>query len=59
MTLEIGFVLVLVLTGIAVGLFATEKLPTDIVALLVMVALVLSGVLDPSRASPASPTPPP
>lgn len=47
MTLEIGSVLVL--TGIAVGLFATEKLPTDVVALLVMGALVLSGVLDPEQ----------
>lgn len=47
MTLEIAFVLVL-LAG-AVVLFATEKLPVDLVALMVMSALLLSGIVSPSE----------
>lgn len=47
MTLEIAFVLA-VLAG-AVVLFATEKLPVDLVALMVMSALMLSGVVSPSE----------
>ena len=47
MTWEIA--LVLGLTGCAVVLFVTEKFPTDIVAILVMVALLISGVLTPAE----------
>ncbi len=47
MTWEIVFVLGL--TVVAVVLFVTEKLSTDIVAILVMVALLVSGVLSPSE----------
>jgi di/tricarboxylate transporter len=47
MTLEITFVLA-VLAG-AVILFATEKLPVDLVALMVMSALLLSGVVSPAE----------
>jgi di/tricarboxylate transporter len=47
MTWEVVFVLGL--TICAVVLFVTEKLSTDIVAILVMVALLVSGVLTPSE----------
>ncbi len=47
MTWEIVFVLVL--TICAVVLFVTEKLSTDIVAILVMIALLVSGVLTPAE----------
>lgn len=47
MTFEIAFVLALVV--LAVILFATEKLPVDLVALLVMGALLLSGVITPEQ----------
>lgn len=47
MTLEIAFVLAL-LAG-AVVLFATEKLPVDMVALMVMSALLVSGVVSPAE----------
>jgi di/tricarboxylate transporter len=47
MTLEIAFVLALVV--IAVILFATEKLPVDLVALLVMGALLVSGIISPEE----------
>ncbi len=47
MTLEIAFVLA-VLAG-AVILFATEKLPIDLVALMVMSALLVSGVVSPAE----------
>ena len=47
MTLEIAFVLAL-LAG-AVVLFATEKLPVDLVALMVMSALLVSGVVSPAE----------
>lgn len=47
MTLEIAFVLAL-LAG-AVVLFATEKLPVDLVALMVMAALLVSGVVSPAE----------
>lgn len=43
MSLEIVFVLVMLL--LAVVLFATEKLPVDLVALLVMAVLLLSGII--------------
>ncbi len=47
MTFEIAFVLALVV--IAVILFATEKLPVDLVALLVMGALLVSGIISPEE----------
>ena len=47
MTWEIVFVMAL--TGCAVVLFVTEKLATDMVAMLVMVALLVSGVLTPAE----------
>ncbi|MDZ7359295.1 MAG: SLC13 family permease [candidate division KSB1 bacterium] len=47
MTFEIAFVLALVV--IAVILFATEKLPVDLVALLVMGALLVSGIISPEQ----------
>jgi di/tricarboxylate transporter len=47
MTFEIIFVLALVV--IAVILFATEKLPVDLVALLVMGALLVSGIISPEE----------
>lgn len=46
-TVEIAFVLALVV--IAVVLFATEKLPADLVALLVMGALLVSGIISPEE----------
>lgn len=48
MTFEIGLVLA-VLAG-AVACFATERLPVDLVALLVLSALLGSGVLTPEQA---------
>ena len=47
MTWEIVFVLVL--TICAVVLFVTEKFSTDVVAILVMIALLVSGVLTPAE----------
>lgn len=50
MTFEIAFVLVLVVIAvIAVILFATEKLPVDLVALLVMGALLVCGIISPEE----------
>lgn len=43
MTFEIGFVLVLIL--VAIVLFATEKLRVDVVALLVLLTLAISGIV--------------
>ena len=42
-------VFVLVLTICAVVLFVTEKFSTDIVAILVMIALLVSGILTPAE----------
>ena len=47
MTWEIVFVLVL--TICAMVLFVTEKFSTDVVAILVMIALLVSGVLTPAE----------
>ncbi|MCG3153646.1 MAG: hypothetical protein DKINENOH_00236 [bacterium] len=47
MTFEIAFVLALVV--IAVVLFATERLPVDLVALLVMGTLLVSGIISPEQ----------
>lgn len=48
MTLEI--VLVLAVLAGAIACFATERLPVDLVALLVLSALLGSGVLTPEQA---------
>ncbi len=48
MTVEIG--LVLFLLGAAVFLFATEWLPVDVVTLLLLGALILTGLLTPPEA---------
>ena len=45
MTLEIAIVLIIVL--VAVILFATEKLSIDLVALMVMAVLILTGIVTP------------
>ncbi|MBN1568309.1 MAG: sodium-coupled transporter [Acidobacteria bacterium] len=42
-------ILVLVLLVIAVYLFSTEKLPVDLVALLVMATLLLTGIISPEE----------
>ena len=47
MTWEIVFVLVL--TICAVVLFVTEKFSTDVVAILVMIALLVTGILTPAE----------
>ena len=47
MTWEIAFVLGL--TIVAVVLFVTEKFSTDVVAVLVMVVLLVSGILTPAE----------
>jgi len=43
MTAEIAIVLIILVA--AVGLFATERLPVDLVAMLVMSVLILSGII--------------
>ena len=48
MTLEIGIVLGLLLP--AVGLFATRALPVDLVTIFLLLALVLTGILEPTEA---------
>jgi di/tricarboxylate transporter len=48
MTFEIGFVLVLIL--VAIILFATEKLRVDVIAILVLLTLALSGVVTTEQA---------
>ena len=48
MTFEIGFVLVLIL--VAIVLFATEKLRVDVVALLVLLTLAISGIVTAEEA---------
>lgn len=47
MTVEMIVVLALIL--VAVVLFASEKLPVDLVALLVMAVLLLSGIITPAE----------
>lgn len=42
-------VLVLVLLALAVYLFCTEKLPVDLVALLIMATLLLTGIISPEE----------
>ncbi len=47
MSFEIAFVLLLLV--IAVVMFATEKFPVDLVALIVMALLLLSGIITPEE----------
>ncbi|WP_373398838.1 SLC13 family permease [Algoriphagus halophilus] len=44
MTFEIGMTLGIILLGVV--LFFTEKLPIDVVSILVMVLFLLTGILD-------------
>jgi di/tricarboxylate transporter len=48
MTFEIGFILAII--AIAIVLFATEKLRVDLIALLVLLTLALSGIITPLEA---------
>ena len=48
MTLDIGIVLGLLV--VAVGLFATRALPVDLVTIFLLLALVLTGILEPTEA---------
>lgn len=48
MTLEIGLTLGVV--GLAVLLFSFERLPTDVIALLLVLILTLTGLLSPAQA---------
>ena len=48
MTAEIG--LVLLILGIAIVLFASEKVRVDVVSMMVLLALLLSGLLTPEEA---------
>ena len=48
MELEIGIVLGLLV--VAVGLFATRALPVDLVTIFLLLALVLTGILEPTEA---------
>jgi di/tricarboxylate transporter len=48
MTLPIAFVLALLV--IAIALFATERISVDIITFLLLIALVVSGVLNPAEA---------
>lgn len=48
MTFEIGFVLALIV--VAIVLFATEKLRVDVIAILVLLTLALSGVVTAEQA---------
>lgn len=47
MTIEIGITLLIIV--VAVYLFATEKLPVDLVALCVMAILLISGIISPNE----------
>ena len=48
MTLDIAIVLGLLVA--AVGLFATRALPVDLVTIFLLLALVLTGILEPAIA---------
>jgi di/tricarboxylate transporter len=48
MTMEIAICLATL--GVALALFASERIPADVIALGVMLALAISGVLEPERA---------
>jgi len=47
MTFEIA--VVLAFAGVAIFLFATEKLPVDLASVIIMVGLILSGVITPEQ----------
>jgi di/tricarboxylate transporter len=40
----------LAILGVAISLFATERIPADVVAIGVMLSLAITGVLEPARA---------
>jgi di/tricarboxylate transporter len=48
--MNIDSVIVLSILAIAVFLFVTEKLSIDLVAMLVLMALILTGLLTPEQA---------
>lgn len=48
MTLEIGLLLVIIVAALV--MFALERLPVDVIALGVMIALILTGMLTPDEA---------
>lgn len=48
MTPEIGLTLAIV--ALAIGLFVSDRLPVDVVALLVLLAVVVTGLLTPAEA---------
>lgn len=47
--MSVQMIIVLCVLALAVGLFVTEKLRVDLVALLVMALLLLTGVISPSQ----------
>lgn len=47
--LTLDMIIVLVVLVMAIVLFATEKLPIDVVALLIMAILIITGVLTPEE----------
>lgn len=49
MTVSPDMLVVLVLVLVAVALFASEKLPIDLVALIIMATLLLSGIVSPGE----------
>ena len=49
MMLTYDIILALSILAVAVLLFVTEKLRSDVVALLVLLALALTGLLTPER----------
>jgi len=49
-TMTVDIIIVLSILGLAVLLFASERLRVDVVALLVLIALVLTGLVTPEQA---------
>lgn len=47
--MSVEILIVLILTGTAVVLFATEILPIDLIALLIMAALLVTGIISPEE----------
>ena len=54
MTTEIAIVLAIL--AAAIVLFVTERIRVDVVALMVLVSLALTGLVTPPRRCPALPT---
>ena len=48
--MDLEIVIVLGLLAVAVGLFATRALPVDLVTIFLLLALVLTGILEPTEA---------